>query len=1366
MTAVVEIEFEYDPEQGSDQAMSNQLALGVLLELAAHVVDSTLPGHGLEELRFGEPLRLDRRLRCVAEVDSEALLVQVRSELDDASQALVHLTANVRPLIEARWQTEIAALSRVNTAIESVPEAVLERGGASGDQEAWLERVAIHDSGVTADIAWRSTDARGYRCHPAIADLGWRLTELWLARCGAAVDLIPGSARAFHVFEAGAFADRLRLVQLRSGTEELQLALIAERQGEPVAVLFGLALQRAAAVGRASSNGHARAAGELKRALEAATPRDRAALCSRYLADLVSELLPERIGVEQMRDVTFRDLGISSARLGALVATLGIALDSRLPLTLPYDHPTVDALVEALLDRTFASPRESARKRPHTPAERPAHDDAIAVIGIGCRLPSGIRGASELWQALREGRDAIGPIPASRAALVPGFQGASWSMGALQDIEHFDAPFFGISDAEAVAMDPQHRLMLEVAWEALEDAGIAPTSLAGSRAGVFASASLYGYSMLLREFDAYTAIGNEPSALAGRLSYFLNLRGPSVCVDTACSSSLVAVCTAADSLRLGSCDLAIVGAVNLLLEPRLTSLLQASAVLSPTGRMRAFDRDADGYVRGEGCGVVVLRRLRDAERLGEEVLAVIPGYAVAHGGRGNGITATSKVAQKDLIELALRDARVAPESVGYVEAHGTATLVGDAAELSALSETYGDVARGEDGLLVGSIKSNIGHLEPAAGIVGFIKAALAVRHGAVPPNLNFNAPCPSLEGTRLEVPTTYRLFPEIGGVRTAAVNSFGISGTYAHVIVQAPPATQPRPRAREPEPILVPVSGRNAAAVRRLAQRYARFVAGGGIPQDLALTAGRYREPMACRAAVVAADSTKLVGALEALGRGELPLANPGARPPVAFLYSGAGGHYAGMGRVLYEREPAFRSALEACDAVVFPKLGVRVASLLYGTSQEQALMSSARYEHTATVALQYAIGQVWKQWGIEPDYVLGHSMGEVGAALAASILTLEDALELVIERARCFEQTPVGAMVAINAPAARVEAMLDGFAGAVSIAAINAPDQVVASGRPEAIDRLCGQLQASGVRMHRLSIQRAAHSSLMDGGASALAEAASGLVGAPPRTPIVSSATGELATVEMSASHYWSEQLRRPVQFYRGVQRLLAEGVRVFVEIGPHPLLLGAVAEHLGEGVRGVPSLRRGASDLEQMLVAAGELYAAGVEPDFAALPGARGGQRARIPNYSFERRRYWLRVEPATAALANPRKRGERLAEELRALRHEDRVEAICAALEVELRAVLIGKGRDDASMEGSFAGMGLDSLAYVQLSHRIHALLGISIASSALIDHGFVRPLAEYLARRLVEDADTSAEETELAPQHVLLVDQDVICAKAAD
>lgn len=883
------------------------------------------------------------------------------------------------------------------------------------------------------------------------------------------------------------------------------------------------------------------------------------------------------------------------------------------------------------------------------------HNEPIAVVGMACRLPGGANDPGLLWDLLKRGDHASIPIPPERWSHerfhhpdpnVPGQTHATHANFITAPIDAFDAPFFGISGKEAIGLDPQQRLLLEVSWEALEDAGINPSDLRGSRTGVYVGISSDDYSQAHRHsghldlIDGYALTGSCFAPAAGRLSYTFGFEGPSMAVDTACSSSLVAVHLACQGLRDGESDLALAAGVNLILSPVFHIASSKLGTISPDGLCKTFDSSADGYGRGEGCGTVVLKRLADAEAQGDRILAVIKGSAVNQDGKSNGLTAPNGLAQEKVIRQALERSRLEPADIGYVEVHGTGTPLGDPIEVEAIGRVMLDNRPAEDPVILSTVKPNIGHLEAAAGIAGLIKAILCLCHQEIPPHLHLSNPNPRIPwgDYPFKVVTERTPWPARGKPRHAGISSFGFSGTNAHVILGEAPKP-PSVSTMRTGAQLLPISARTEEALHALAQRWVAWLESPSV--DLAeacFTAAVGRNHFTHRVAVTGCGTEGIAATLKAYLAGQslrsLAVATaPGSRPKVAFLFTGQGSQYVGMGRDLYQEQPVFRAVIDACDEALRQPLGRSLIDLLYGEGASEEELKQTGFAQPAIFAIQVALSRLWHSWGIEPDAVCGHSIGEYAAAHVAGILGLEDALALVTERGRLMQQLPTGgAMAAIFADEAAVGAALHeagaDLASDIAIAAINTPRETVISGTAKAVADIVKRFEAKGIVAQPLRVSHAFHSPLMHSIVAPFEAQARTRRFAAPNLPVVSTVTGtKLQDGAFTTASYWASQIEAPVRFAAAAEALAADGITIFLEIGPTPILTGLARQTLpAEGHHFLGSLQKpGEDDRRQLLQSLAVLYAQGIDVDWAKVFAGRETGKAVVPGYPFQRKSYY---------------------------------------------------------------------------------------------------------------------------------------------
>ncbi|MFY1676910.1 acyltransferase domain-containing protein [Streptomyces sp. WMMC905] len=906
--------------------------------------------------------------------------------------------------------------------------------------------------------------------------------------------------------------------------------------------------------------------------------------------------------------------GLDSAKAVRLVAALSEYLGRPIPFTLVWDHPTVEGLSVALARGTGGGPT-APRSLPGRSRTTRGAPEPVALVGIGCRLP-GAPDPASFWRLLTEGREAVGPTPPSRRDLAGDGGAPRWG-GHLDDIDLFDPLFFGISPREATAMDPQQRLILELAWEALEDAGVPPRGLVGSDTGVFMGASWSDYMGLAHRagtrgpIGPHTATGTHDSVIANRVSYVLGLQGPSMALDTACSSSLVAVHLACQSIRSGESDLALAGGVNLAFLGDHFAAMDQLGALSPDGRCKTFDARADGYVRGEGAAVVVLAPLRTALERGLPVYCVIRGGAVNNDGHSNGLTAPNPLAQEALLRTAYDRAGVSPSRVDYVECHGTGTPLGDPIEAKALAAVLGPDRDPGDPLRIGSVKTNIGHLEPAAGIAGLVKVALSLRNGVLPASLHYDIPNPRIpfESAGLRVQDRTTPWPRRPEGRSAGVSAFGFGGTSCHVVAEELP---------HPEHALLLLAEDSREALdRRVSELRTLLVEdpGAALPA-LCSQALRALGNGPHRLAAVARDRAELLSELTAFEEGRphdgLTVGESGRRRPrVAFLCSGTGSQWLGMGRRLAVGSPAFRRSLTRVDERVRELSGLSVADLLFA-AEEDARLDDMEAAQPLLFAVQVALADTWRSLGVEPDVVLGQSVGEFTAAYLSGALGFDDATLLATHHARLVQQLAVGGGDSVVAACAaeRVLPLIAAEGDRVTLSGRLGPESTLLSGATDDLDALTGRLAAEGVAVHRVRMGYAAHSPQVEPVLAPLTTALRPIAPTASRIPMISTVTGaEIAGEELGPA-YWADNVRRESRLTDAVATLGERGVDAVIELSPHPVLLRPVAETLaGRGVTCLPSLRRGVDDDRSLLAALGALHVAGhpVAAD-ALVTGARG--------------------------------------------------------------------------------------------------------------------------------------------------------------
>ncbi|MBZ6232846.1 SDR family NAD(P)-dependent oxidoreductase, partial [Streptomyces olivaceus] len=1006
--------------------------------------------------------------------------------------------------------------------------------------------------------------------------------------------------------------------------------------------LAGITVRRAADNSRGDAEG-------LHRRLAGLSAGERTRLLVELVRESAAAVLGHPSGERIGTDEPFRELGFDSVMAVDLRNTLQADAGATLPATLVFDYPTVTRLAAHLAEEfggTEPAPAPAAGAVPR-PAAAPPADDPVVLVGMACRYPGGVSDPDGLWRLVADGTDGVTAFPDDRGWDLETLRGtdgpasgtsATGSGGFLDGAGDFDAAFFRISPREALATDPQQRLLLEVSWEALEGAGIDPTSLAGSPTGVFAGVYSSNYANLVarggEHLQGHQITGGASSVISGRVSYTLGLEGPAVSVDTACSSSLVAMHLAAQALRAGECSLALAGGVTVMATADAFVWFTAQGGLSPDGRCRSFSDDADGTGWSEGVGVVVLERLSDARRNGHEVLAVLRSSAVNQDGASNGLTAPNGPSQQRVIRQALAAAGLSAADVDAVEAHGTGTRLGDPIEAQAVLATYGQDRVDGQPLWLGSLKSNIGHAQAAAGVGGVIKMVLALRRGILPRTLHVGEPSTQIDWTQGDVRllTEAMPWPETGRPRRAGVSSFGVSGTNAHVILEAAPGDERRGAPESPAVLTTAVpwvlSGRTPEALRAQAARLLDRVTADPEPRpaDIGWSLTASRAVFDHRAVVPGTGRDELITGLRALaadehGAGAVSDA-AGADVRLGVLFTGQGAQRVGMARGLYGESPVFAAALEEVCAELDPLLERPLREVMWGG--DAGLVDETGWAQPALFAVEVALFEVLRAFGGVPDFLLGHSIGEVAAAYVAGVWSLGDACRVVAARARLMQALPSGgAMAAVGVSEAEIAGLLP---DTVSVAAVNTPDSVVVSGPRDDVDRVAEAAAARGAEVTRLRVSHAFHSPAMEPMLAEFAVVLETVAFRQPRIPIVSNLTGDIASAEeLCSPRYWTDQVRGTVRFADGVRLLADRGVTALVELGPDGVLSGAAHHSCAPGTAVVPVLRREQDDASAMLSAMARLFVSGVPVDWTAVFAGRDALSVPLPTYAFQHRRFW---------------------------------------------------------------------------------------------------------------------------------------------
>ncbi|MET7906375.1 beta-ketoacyl synthase N-terminal-like domain-containing protein, partial [Streptomyces sp. NPDC005355] len=1033
--------------------------------------------------------------------------------------------------------------------------------------------------------------------------------------------------------------------------------------------------------------------------------------------------------------------------------------------------------------------RDSSQARARLTSTSPT--EAVAVVGMACRLPLA-SGPGAFAQLLRDGVDAIREVPADRwnarehtgqETDGPGRAGARWG-GFLDEADRFDAAFFGISPREAVAMDPQQRLALELGWEALEDAGILPDTLRGTAAGIFVGAIWDDYATLAHRrgiagITQHTMTGLQRGIIANRLSYVLGLRGPSLTVDSGQSSSLTAVHLACESLRSGESSVALAGGVNLDLVPESALSLAEFGALSPDGRCFTFDGRANGIVRGEGGGLVVLKRLSDAVADGDRIHCVIRGSAINNDGGGDSLTTPSREAQAELLRRAYENAGVRPADVQYVELHGTGTRVGDPIEAAALGEVLGTARPDSNPLLVGSVKTNIGHLEGAAGIAGLIKAALALKHRELPPSLHFRTPNPAipLAELRLQVRTENGPWPKADRPLIAGVSSFGVGGTNCHVVLEGwradadADAGADRPDPALSGPVPWTISARTEGALRGQAEALLARPADEASPVDLGHSLATTRTAFPHRAVILGHATEDFRTRLEALAAGRPAAgliqgtASRAAGRPV-FVFPGQGSQWGGMAVDLMDTSPVFAEHIQRCEQALAPHVPWSLTHVLRGGSETDPELSLDRLDvvHPVLFAVMVSLAALWRSYGVEPGAVVGHSQGEIAAAHVAGALSLEEAARVVALRSQAFALLAgTGGMASVALPTAEVERLLTPWAVQLSIAAVNGPRAVTVSGDVPALHELIARCESQDIRVRLLPIDCAGHSAHVERIREPLLDLLGTVTPTSAKVPFYSTVEGRwLDTAELDAE-YWYRNSRRTVGFEPAVRALTQAGHETFIEVSPHPILATGIQETV-EDADGqalvVGSLRRGEGGLDRMLAALAEASVHGVAVDWSAAFTGSGAKRVDLPTYTFQRRRFWLDAPDARTAPALPTAVAEEndpgteeeeltLREQWAALTESASQDAALGLVRTHVGIVLGATDTDDVQVEASFRELGFDSMMAVELRSRLNAVTGLRLPSTVVFDHPTAGGLARFVRAELLGVPQDTAGEVEPSP-----------------
>jgi acyl transferase domain-containing protein len=1094
-------------------------------------------------------------------------------------------------------------------------------------------------------------------------------------------------------------------------------------------------------------------------------------LICREVDAVLGDLGPETIDPT----VGFHDIGFDSRTAIELRDRLAAETELALPAAVIFDHPTVNLLADHLrqLLGTVDGEGETQEVEPPMRVSEATHDDPVVIVGMACRYPGEVSSPEDLWRIVAEGRDAISGFPTDRGwpddvyDPEPGSAGKTYVRegGFLDGAGEFDAGFFGISAREALAMDPQQRLLLEVAWEAIERAGIDPGSLRGTDTGVFVGLSDMGYRSVLaagaelQGAESYLLTGNMPSVASGRIAYFLGLEGPAVSLDTACSSSLVAVHQAVQSLRSGESSLALAGGVTVTMSPLGYVLFAQQRGLAFDGRCKSYSSSADGTAWSEGVGLVVLERLSDARRNGHRVAAVVRGSAVNQDGTSNGLTAPNGLSQQRVIRRALANAGLSAADVDVVEGHGTGTVLGDPIEAQALLSTYGQRPPGQP-LLLGSVKSNIGHTQSAAGVAGLIKMVLAMQHGVVPPTLHVDAPSSHVDWStgQILLAKESQPWPERDRPRRSGISSFGISGTNAHVIVEYDPAdsnavgTTPDCPERDSAPALPCVlSAKTESALRGQAGRLRGSceAAPGGSVADLGYSLATTRATFDHRAVVVAGSRAELLDGLGALTQGAFSTAvitgRASARGKTGLLLPGQGSQVLGMGRELYQEFPTFARAFDDLCAAFDTHIDRSLRSVIFGENGSDIdTLNRTEYTQPALFTIESAMLRLLESWGFKPDFVVGHSIGELAAAHFGGVFSLDDAAAVVAARGALMQGLRPGAMVSLRASLEEVADSLSGYELGVSIAASNGPNATVIAGDDDAVTAIAKHWREHGRQTKRLQVERAFHSPHLDGMLDEYRRILSKVDLRSSSIPLMSNVTGARATTEQLCSpDYWVSQARQPVLFRDCVASLAEAGVETFVEVGPGDVLAGMTYECLA-GVAGtsVATLRRGESERRGLLRAIAAAWVRGAAVDWGAVYSGHDTHVVDLPTYAFQHRHYWSGFEGVTPAVeqqidSGPEfDPGQAFREQLAELPESGKLDFALGVVRSQIKEIL--DIEDEIHSDSPLVEVGLTSLSMLELRGRLNFYTGQSLSLESLLANPTVGAVAGLISTTTADAA----------------------------
>jgi acyl transferase domain-containing protein/acyl carrier protein/methylmalonyl-CoA mutase cobalamin-binding subunit len=1276
-------------------------------------------------------------------VDDGMLMSLDASRLERVFHAKVSAAQNLHELTEHRPLTAFVLFSSIAGLLGNAGQANYAAANT------YLDALAAHRRArglPGTSLAWGPWAQAGMAARLSGADLA-RMRRSGLAPLA--------DADGLGLFDAALRSDEAILAPVHLDTK-----LLAERGTELPRILHGLV--RVVRTRRASIT-------QSEPALAHRLASQDSAEQNRHVRELVRNEVASVLGQADASvigdDQALQDLGLDSLMAVELRNRMQAVTELRLPATLLFDYPSIAALAQTVRDRLLASVDGVGHTPPTPPSKRArvGTDETIAIVSMACRYPGGVVDPQQLWQLLREGRDATSVFPTDRGwpndlhdpdPDAPG-KSVTDRGGFLHDAAEFDPTVFGISPREALAIDPQQRLLLETSWEALESAGLAPDSLRGTATGVFVGVMYNDYGMRFANhpelMDGYMGIGSAPSVASGRVSYTFGFEGPAITVDTACSSSLVTVHLAAQALRNHECDLALAGGATIMATPNSFVEFSRQRALASDGRCKAFSADADGVAWAEGVGMLVLERLSDALEHGHPILAVVRGSAVNQDGRSQGLTAPNGPSQQRVIRAALTAARLSADDIDVVEAHGTGTRLGDPIEAEALHQTYGLERSPERRLWLGSIKSNIGHAQAAAGVAGIIKVILSLQHDMLPRTLHVEQPSSYVDWEDSGLRLLHAPVPWLTGrqPRRAAVSSFGISGTNAHVIIEEPapqlPSAHESTQVRNTHAHCVVVSGGDERAMLANAARLREHLVADAALElvDVAYSLATSRAHLDHRFALTVSSRGELLDLLARVERAETPVGVSRARahrhPKVAVLFTGQGAQRMGMGREAYAIYPVFAKAFDEVCTTFAPHLEVPLRDVVMaepGSAGLAALIDQTHYTQPALFAIEVALFRQFEHWGLKADVLLGHSIGELVAAHVAGVWSLEDACRIVAARGRLMQAlAPGGAMVSIQASEDEVGSLLQQFPG-VDIAGLNGPISTVISGDEAPTLALASHFEGRGRKTRRLVVSHAFHSARMDPMLAEFAAVVGSVRANAPNVPIVSNVTGGLAAEQqLQSPDYWARHVRAPVRFLEGVRTLEAQGVTVFVELGPDGVLSSMAAACVSERtpVAMVPTLRREHGDREALMTGLGGLHCQGVEVNWDTVFAGDAPRRVALPTYAFARERYWLQTSTRTAT--------DLSASGLGRTGHP----MLGATVELADGQGLVLSGRISLQDAPWLA----DHMVFDRVLLPATALLDFALVAGAELDCGFVEELTIEAPLALSADSPTDLQVTVHAP-----------------